>query len=64
MQRRGKLTGIHWNIVIKEEITEVLGVRVGPETHLRWCSVNNVKIKIAFCHSLIETCESSIMGVY
>ena len=45
MQRRGKLTGIHWNIVIKEEITEVLGVRVGPETHSRWWSVDNVKIK-------------------
>ena len=45
MQRRGKITGIHWTIVIKEEMTTGLGVRLGPETHSGWWSVNNVNRK-------------------
>ena len=45
MQRLGKLTGIHWTIVIKEEMTTGLGVRLGPETYLIWWSVDNVNIK-------------------
>ena len=64
MQRRGKITGIHWTIVIKEEMTTGLGVRLGPETHSRWWSVNNVKRNKSLLFSLIETWESSIMGVY
>ena len=38
MKRYEKLTGIHWTIVIKEDMTIGLGVRIGPETHLRWWS--------------------------
>ena len=37
-----------------------LGVRIGPETHSRWWSVENVKRK----KESSETWERSIMGLY
>ena len=50
--------------MIKKAMTTGLWVRLGPETHSRWWSSENVKRKISFYHSLIETREISILGVY